>query len=91
MRPIIAAIAAAALSVGLATFAPKAEAHVSIGIGIAVPGVAVVAPVPAPFVVAPGPYYYGAPYYPPYVAVGPAFGWRAHYWGRPYGYHRHWR
>ena len=89
MRPIFAAIAVVALSVGLASFAPKAEAHVSIGVGIALPGVAVVAPFPAPVVVAPGPYYDGAPYYGPYVGVGPVIGWHARYWGRPYYGHRH--
>jgi len=84
-------LAALALLAGsLALMAPTAQAaHVSVGIGVGLPGYVV----PPPVVVVPPPYYgppayYAAPeYYPPYpvVAVGPGY-----WWYDGYG-HRHWR
>jgi hypothetical protein len=88
MRPLLATTAALALSVATAAVAPKAEAA-RVALGIAVPGVAVIAP--APIVVAPAPFfYYGPRAYAPYIAA-PVFCWRAHFWGgygRPYVAHR---
>jgi hypothetical protein len=60
--------------------APAASAgHVAVGIGIGLPGIAIVAP--APFAGVP-PYFYGAAYYGPAFAAGPPYGYR--YYGHPY-------
>jgi len=100
IRAVAASLAVAAGTVG---FAPVASAgHVYVGVGIGLPGLAVVAG--APVAVVP-PYYYGpgyfAPgYYGPGFVSGPVYGYG--YYGRPYyrygahgyargygGYHHH--
>lgn len=71
-----------ALAAGIAGFAPAAMAgHVVVGVGIGLPGVAVVAP--GPLAVVP-PYYYGPGYFGPAYVGGPFFGYG--YYGRRYGH-----
>ena len=79
--PTLRTLAASlALAAGTAGFAPSATAgHVAVGIGIGLPGVAVVAPAP---VVSPY-YYYGPGYYYGPAYVGAPF-WGYGYFGRPY-------
>jgi hypothetical protein len=96
MHKLAALALAAVLGVAGMGYAKPAEARVYIGVGIGLPGVAVVAP---PVVAYPpagvyGPYYYGRPYYPypyPYY-YRPGFV-RYRYGFRGYGYvhGRYWR
>jgi hypothetical protein len=84
-----------ALGFCAAGFSSRAEAGVVVGVGIGLPGVAVVAPPviaypPLPALYA-APYYYRYPryYYPALVPYG--FGYRYGYGFRGYAYGRHWR
>ena len=84
MVTVRAVAASLALAAGTVGFAPAASAgHVFVGVGIGLPGIAVLAP--APVAVVP-PYYYGPGHYAPayYGGVfvgGPLYGG---YYGRPY-------
>lgn len=93
MRKLL--LTATLIGAGLtAALSAPAEARVYVGVGIGVPGVAVVAPIPGISVV-PAPYYYVRPgyYYPGYIRYGyglPYGGRRVGYgWGYRYG--RRWR
>ena len=80
MVTIRAVAASLALAAGTVGFAPVASAgHVFVGVGIGLPGLAVVAG--APVAVVP-PYHYGAGYYGPALVGGPVYGYG--YYGRPY-------
>jgi hypothetical protein len=91
-----ASLAAFVLALGLAALsaAPRAEAGVVVGVGIGLPGVAVVTPPP----LWPAPYYYpywGGPaiafgygYYPPYYY--PHYGYHRYYGPGGYGWHGGW-
>lgn len=95
MRTLPALAATVFLGAGAIGVAPDAQAgHLFVGIGIGLPGIAVVAPAPL-FV--PRPYYYYGPGYYPYPYAGlPAVAVGGFY-GRPYpnyygyrGYARGW-
>ena len=84
-----------ALGFCAASLSARAEAAVVAGVGIGLPGVAVVAPPvitypPLPALYA-APYYYRYPRYnyPAFVPYG--FGYRYGYGFRGYAYRRHWR
>jgi len=78
-RSMIAALLLVAAAA--AGFAPVAGAdHVYVGIGIGLPGFAVVAQ--GPVAIAPPPYFSGAVAYGRALMGGPAYGYR--YCGRPY-------
>jgi hypothetical protein len=97
MHKLAALALTAVLGVAGMGYAKPAEARVYIGVGIGLPGVAVVAP-PAvaypPVVGLYGPYYYGRPYYPYYYPYyyRPGFvryGYGFHGYGYVHG--RYWR
>ena len=95
MRKLASITLVVALGFCAAGFSSRAEAGVVVGVGIGLPGVAVVAPpviayAPLPALYA-APYYYRYPryYYPALVPYG--FGYRYGYGFRGYAYGRHWR
>jgi hypothetical protein len=101
MRTLYSFGAVVGLGVAAAMLAPSARAaDWSVGVGVSVPGVVVVAPPPA-YVVAPPPYYVPpvyAPgyYYPPVRYYQPpvvAGYWHRGYWDHDGDYwrHREWR
>jgi hypothetical protein len=99
MRIMPSIAATLALGAGVAGYAPTAAAgHLSVGIGIGLPGIALIAPgyaVRTPYYYyAPGyyPAYYPA-YYPGNYAAAPIVGYGLAYRGHPGRSHlvRHWR
>ena len=96
MHKFAALALVAALGIAGMGYAKPAEARVYIGVGIGLPGVAVVAPpvlAYPPAVGVYGPYYYGRPYYYPYpYYYRPGFVRYGHGF-RGYGYvhGRYWR
>src|SRR6266403_808347 len=74
-------------------YAKPAEARVYIGVGIGLPGVAVVAPpaVAYPPPVVYGPYYYGRPYYYPYYYRPGFVRYGYGFFGHGYIRGRYWR
>jgi hypothetical protein len=77
LRVLAASLAVVAGTVGVA---PTATAgHVVVGIGIGLPGIAIVAPAPVAMVPS---YYYGPGYYGPVYYAGLRYG--SGYYGRPY-------
>ena len=90
MHKLAALALTAALGVAGMGYAKPADARVIVGVGIGLPGVAVVAPPAfgyAPAVGVYGPYHYGRPYYyrPGFVHYGYGF----HGYGYAHG--RRWR
>jgi hypothetical protein len=97
MHKLAALALTAVLGVAGMGYAKPAEARVYIGVGIGLPGVAVIAP---PVVAYPplagvyGPYYYGRSYYPyaypyPYLPGFLRYGYGFHGYG--YVHHGYWR
>ena len=95
MRKLAAIALGVALGFCAAGFSARSEAGVVVGVGIGLPGVAVIAP---PMIAYPplpargaAPYYYRYPryYYPAFLARG--FGYRYGYGFRGYVYGRPWR
>ncbi|MGO9036602.1 MAG: hypothetical protein ACLPX1_15285 [Steroidobacteraceae bacterium] len=87
MRKLAFIAIVAALGLCAAGLSSRAEAGVVVGVGIGLPGIAVVAPP----VIYPAPYYYRHPryYYPAFVPYG--IGYRYGYGFRGYAYGRRWR
>ena len=96
MHKFAALALVAALGIAGMGYAKPAEARVYIGVGIGLPGVAVVAPPVVAYApsVAYGPYYYGRPYYYPYYYpyYRPGFVRYGHgFYGHGYVHGRYWR
>jgi len=96
MHKFAALALVAALGIAGMGYAKPAEARVYIGVGIGLPGVAVVAPPVVAYAppVAYRPYYYGRPYYYPYYYpyYRPGFVRYGHgFYGHGYVHGRYWR
>ena len=97
MHKLAALAITAALGIAGMGYTKPAEARVYVGVGIGLPGVALVAPPVVAYPPAFGvyaPYYYGRPYYPYYYGRfgygfrGYGYGHVAHGYGYAHGFRR---
>jgi hypothetical protein len=94
MHKLAALVMSAALGIAGMGYTKPAEARVYVGVGIGLPGVALVAPPVVAYPPALGvyaPYYYGRPYYYGYGRVGYGFRGYGGYGVRGHGYARGFR